>query len=66
MTHNIPIGISAGSLISYLITTTHCTVDIETYKYFYGEVMKMTIEGPILLSKEKKLLRRSDGILKST
>lgn len=58
MTHNIPTGISAGSLISYLITTTHCTVNIETYKYFYGEVMKMTIEGPISLSKEKKAAQK--------
>lgn len=49
-----PTGIAKDALTGYLHTATLCTVDIEGYKKFYGEAMKMQIDGPILLSPEEK------------
>ncbi|QLG45018.1 VOC family protein [Costertonia aggregata] len=50
---NIPNGIGEGALTSYIHTATLCTVDLETYKHFYGKVMKMQIDAVILTDEEK-------------
>lgn len=50
---NIPDGIGKGALTSYIHTATLCTVDLETYKHFYGDVMKMNLEAVALTEEEK-------------
>lgn len=52
-TLNIPDGVGEGALTSYIHTATLCTVDLEGYKHFYGEVMKMQIDAVILTDEEK-------------
>ncbi|TMM58613.1 hypothetical protein FEE95_04060 [Maribacter algarum] len=51
---NIPNGIGEGALTSYIHTATLCTVDLDTYKHFYGEVMKMQIDAVTLTDEEKE------------
>ncbi|RKR15242.1 hypothetical protein CLV91_1324 [Maribacter vaceletii] len=52
-TRNIPTGIGEGALTSYIHTATLCTVDLDTYKHFYGEVMKMQIDAVELNQEDK-------------
>ncbi len=47
MKHHIPQGISDGSLVGHLHTVTLCTVKMEEYRHFYGEIMQMIVDGPI-------------------
>jgi len=53
-----PTGIHEDALVGYLHTATLCTVDLETYRQFYGEAMKMKMEGPIDLSEEEKTAQK--------
>lgn len=53
-----PIGISDGALVGYIHTATICTVDLDTYRKFYGEAMMMKIEGPFDISEEEKKEQR--------
>ncbi|MEM6801739.1 MAG: VOC family protein [Bacteroidota bacterium] len=55
----IPSGISENALTGHLNVATFCTEDLEGYKHFYGEIMKMQIEGPFSLSAEEKQTQRS-------
>ncbi len=55
---NIPHGIGEGALTGYIHTATLCTVDLDTYKHFYGKVMKMNIDA-IELSEAEKNAQRS-------
>ncbi|MFS4467203.1 hypothetical protein [Maribacter sp. 2210JD10-5] len=55
---SIPTGIAENALTSYIHTATLCTVDLETYKHFYGEVMKMNIDA-ISVTEEAKDKQRS-------
>lgn len=50
---NIPNGIGKGALTSYIHTATLCTVDLNTYKHFYGDVMKMNLDAVALTEEEK-------------
>jgi predicted enzyme related to lactoylglutathione lyase len=50
---NIPNGIGEGALTSYIHTATLCTVDLDTYKHFYGEVMKMQMDAVPLTDAER-------------
>ena len=52
--NKLPHGIAEGCLVGYLNTTTHCTIDLEGYRHFYGEIMKMKFDGPIDISAERK------------
>jgi len=56
---NIPLGIHSGSLVGHLHTVTLCTVDIDEYKQFYGDVMQMTIEGPIMQTETDRAQQKS-------
>jgi len=49
----IPNGIGEGALTSYIHTATLCTVDLEAYRHFYGEVMKMNLDVVDLTQTEK-------------
>lgn len=49
----IPNGIGAGALTSYIHTATLCTTDLENYRHFYGEVMKMNFDAVVLTDDEK-------------
>ncbi len=55
----IPTGIGEGALTSYLHTATLCTEDLDKYRHFYGEVMKMQIDGPVPLGEKEKALQKS-------
>lgn len=55
---NIPHGIGEGALTGYIHTATLCTADLDTYKHFYGKVMKMNIDA-IELSEAEKNTQRS-------
>lgn len=57
-TIKIPSGINEGGLTSYIHTATLCTTDLEGYKYFYGEVMKMSFDK-VSLSEATKTSQRS-------
>jgi len=57
-TRDIPTGIGEGALTGYIHTATLCTVDLDTYKHFYGDVMKMQIDA-IALTVEEKNAQRS-------
>lgn len=59
MANEIPTGIANGALVGYLNTATFCTVDFENYRHFFGEAMKMQIEGPFNLTEEEKNQQRS-------
>lgn len=52
-TLNIPTGIGKKALTSYIHTATLCTVDLDGYKHFYGEVMKMSFDKVELSPEEK-------------
>ncbi len=52
-TLNTPKGIGKGALTSYIHTATICTTDLNGYKYFYGEVMKMSYDKVSLTEKNK-------------
>ncbi len=52
-TLNIPKGIGKGALTSYIHTATLCTTDLDGYKYFYGDVMKMSFDKVPLTEKKK-------------
>ncbi len=55
----LPTGIFDNALVGYLNVATLCTVDIDGYKRFYGDAMKMQIEGPITLNEnEKNVLKK--------
>ncbi|MDB4293040.1 hypothetical protein N9954_06480 [Maribacter sp.] len=54
----IPHGIGEGALTGYIHTATLCTVDLETYKHFYGEVMKMSFDIVELTQEEKTEQRK--------
>ncbi len=56
---NIPSGIGEEALTGYIHTATLCTVDLDAYKHFYGEVMKMQIDGPILINEDEKRKQKS-------
>lgn len=56
-TLDIPNGIGEGALTSYIHTATLCTVDLEKYKHFYGEVMKMNFDAVSLTEAEKDTQR---------
>ena len=53
-TQQIPSGIAQDALVGYLNTATFCTTDFEAYRRFFGEAMKMQIEGPYNQSAEEK------------
>jgi len=55
----IPTGISEKALVGYIHTATLCTVDLETYRQFYGVAMKMEFEGPFELSEAEKNTQRT-------
>ena len=55
----IPSGIVENGLTGYLNVATFCTEDLEGYTHFYGEVMKMQIEGPFSLSAEEKQAQKA-------
>ncbi|WP_298477815.1 VOC family protein [uncultured Maribacter sp.] len=50
----IPHGIGEGALTSYIHTATICTVNLESYQHFYGEVMKMQLDKVAVSEEEKK------------
>lgn len=50
---NIPNGIGERALTGYIHTATLCTVDLDAYKHFYDEVMKMQIDAVSLTDEEK-------------
>ena len=52
-----PKGIGKDALTGYIHTATLCTVDIDTYKHFYGEVMKMQFDLVPLSDSEKEQQR---------
>lgn len=52
--YKIPTGISEGARTGHLNTATLCTIDLEGYKEFYGEAMKMDMVGPIKMSDQEK------------
>lgn len=54
---DIPTGIGEGALTGYIHTATLCTVDLETYRHFYGKVMKMNFDAIQLTEDEKKTQR---------
>jgi len=54
---HIPTGIGKGALTGYIHTATLCTLDLETYRHFYGEVMKMQIDAVALTTDEKETQR---------
>lgn len=54
---NIPNGIGEGALTSYIHTATLCTVNLKTYKHFYGDVMKMNLDLVDLTAEEKNKQR---------
>ncbi|WP_350291566.1 hypothetical protein [uncultured Croceitalea sp.] len=56
-TLDIPNGIGEGALTSYIHTATLCTVDLEKYRHFYGEVMKMNFDAVSLTEAEKAAQR---------
>ncbi|WP_350288867.1 hypothetical protein [uncultured Croceitalea sp.] len=56
-TLDIPNGIGEGALTSYIHTATLCTVDLEKYRHFYGEVMKMNFDVVSLTEAEKDAQR---------
>ncbi len=49
----IPKGIGKGALTSYIHTATLCTTDLNGYKHFYGDVMKMGFDKVPLTEKKK-------------
>lgn len=57
--HQIPSGIAPGALVGYINTATFCTTELDAYRFFYGDVMKMQIEGPFNLSHEEKASQRA-------
>ncbi len=57
-TLDIPNGIGKDALTGYIHTATLCTVDLETYKHFYGEVMKMNLDFVELTDEAKKSQRK--------
>jgi len=56
--YKVHIGIGDDARVSHLNVATLCTTNLKQYKHFYGEVMKMHIEGPILLSEFEKSEQR--------
>ncbi|WP_350284573.1 hypothetical protein [uncultured Croceitalea sp.] len=56
-TLNIPKGIGKEALTSYIHTATLCTVDLEGYEHFYGEIMKMNMDAVELTQEEKSAQR---------
>ncbi len=54
---NTPLGIGSKALTGYIHTATLCTIDLEKYKHFYGEVMKMNIDAVDLTDEEKEMQR---------
>lgn len=50
---SIPSGLSEEALTGYIHTATLSTTDLETYRHFYGDVLKMKID-PIFISDEEK------------
>lgn len=54
----IPTGIGEGALTGYIHTATLCTIDMEAYKYFYGDVMKMKLDV-VGLAEIEKIKQRS-------
>lgn len=57
--HYVPSGMADGALVGHLNTTTHCTTNFDTLKHFYGEILKMTIDGPIKQSEADKEEQKS-------
>ncbi len=53
-----PTGISEDALTGYIHTATLCTTDMDEYRHFYGEVMKMQIDA-VPLSDVEKTAQRS-------
>ena len=52
--HVIPKGIAKEALVGYIQVATFCTIDIAAYQHFYGEIMMMEVEGPLLISPQEK------------
>ncbi len=54
---NITTGIGKDALTGYIHTATLCTVDLETYQHFYGDIMKMQLDKVSLTNSEKEQQR---------
>ena len=57
-TLEIPNSINGG-LTGYIHCATLCTTDLETYRHFYGEVMKMQIDGPVNQTESEKASQKT-------
>ncbi|MEO1486404.1 MAG: VOC family protein [Bacteroidota bacterium] len=57
-TLKIPNSINGG-LTGYIHCATLCTTDLEAYRHFYGEVMKMQIDGPVGQTEAEKTAQKS-------
>jgi len=52
-------GIGENALVGYIHTATLCTVDLDTYRKFYGDTMRMQIEGPFSSTNQDKDIQRA-------